>query len=902
MPNLTNLAQDALTQIEAIARAAKDELARRQRTGPDALANINIMNDTFTVQEFARRSQDGLKSCLALTTEPAIARVVVVDENQREKVYYICRATPISSLTNLNLASYRAPVGRLASLPIGAEFTLPNGSVVKVLERARLRPEARDNGWDSCGTVVEAEDFATVTIDSLRALLAEAVGQELGEDILSQLLAEETIQDNIFDGVRRSVITKMALRDQPILDQCQDEIFRLPLNSRLLILGPPGTGKTTTLIRRLGQKLDTAFLEEEERALADVARATQGLRHDESWLMFTPTRLLQLYLKEAFNKEGVPAPDRCIKTWDDFRRELAGQEFKLLRNAAGRGAFVLNAALGSLTNVALEHPTQWFDAFDKWQRQIYVQELYSAASLLQSVNTLEASDLGGRLQDILSKAAVTAADGVLVPMFGLLAEEVEEVQTLVTGLKEDTDAKIRAALNLQLNRNRSFLDELARMIGSSQQAQAMDSDDRDDADADEEEDAATPRIGRAMALKAYMQAIRAQARAAASNQPVSRSSRDGRIIEWLGDRAPSEADRMDIGRSLLVQARARLFVNPVKRYLEDMPRRYRAFRREFQPQGNWYRTESFDVSHIHPLELDIVLLALLRTAAALISLPNVLRDIDSSPWSSLKPVLGRYRNQVLVDEATDFSPIQLANMAALTHPQVRSFFACGDFNQRLTTWGTRSSEELKWAVSDLNTRDVAVSYRQSEQLNDLSESVLWAIGGCGQNSSLPAHVDSAGVAPALLEHAHNAEATISWLADRIREIERFVGRLPSTAIFVDAEDEVVRLAEALNITLAEHNIQVTACPGGQAVGQEANVRVFDVQHIKGLEFEAVFFVGIDRLAERQPTLFGKYLYVGTTRAATYLGVTCEGPLPTAIDGLREHFCQDWQQENVSAAP
>ena len=94
--------------------------------------------------------------------------------------------------------------------------------------------------------------------------------------------------------------------------------------------------------------------------------------------------------------------------------------------------------------------------------------------------------------------------------------------------------------------------------------------------------------------------------------------------------------------------------------------------------------------------------------------------------------------------------------------------------------------------------------------------------------------------------------------------------------------------------LAEHNIQVIACREGQAVGQESNVRVFDIQHIKGLEFEAVFFVGIDQLAALHPALFDKYLYVGTTRAATYLGVTCEGALPPAIESLRTHFGQDWQ--------
>ena len=95
--------------------------------------------------------------------------------------------------------------------------------------------------------------------------------------------------------------------------------------------------------------------------------------------------------------------------------------------------------------------------------------------------------------------------------------------------------------------------------------------------------------------------------------------------------------------------------------------------------------------------------------------------------------------------------------------------------------------------------------------------------------------------------------------------------------------------------LAEHNIQVIACREGQAVGQESNVRVFDIQHIKGLEFESVFFVGIDQLAKLQPALFDKYLYVGTTRAATYLGVTCQGIMPTAIESLRMNFCRHWQQ-------
>ena len=73
------------------------------------------------------------------------------------------------------------------------------------------------------------------------------------------------------------------------------------------------------------------------------------------------------------------------------------------------------------------------------------------------------------------------------------------------------------------------------------------------------------------------------------------------------------------------------------------------------------------------------------------------------------------------------------------------------------------------------------------------------------------------------------------------------------------------------------------------VGDAREVRVFDIKHIKGVEFEAVFFVGIDQFAEQIPDLFQRFLYVGLTRAATYLGLTCEGVLPKRLEPLRPKF-------------
>jgi DNA helicase IV len=104
------------------------------------------------------------------------------------------------------------------------------------------------------------------------------------------------------------------------------------------------------------------------------------------------------------------------------------------------------------------------------------------------------------------------------------------------------------------------------------------------------------------------------------------------------------------------------------------------------------------------------------------------------------------------------------------------------------------------------------------------------------------------------------------------------------------------LASDLDDVLSEHNIQCVACPSGKAMGNDNDIRVFDIQHIKGLEFEAVFFVDIDELAARNPDLFDKYLYVGATRAATYLGITCRDDLPQKLAPLSEQFAESFRAD------
>ena len=882
------IANESLTTFSKVAEAAKARLAETSSdSGAGAFAHVNTFTDTEAVGNRQRITESNIEGYRILTREPVNARVLVTDESGQETTYYFSRTAPVlSGDKDLKFASYRSPVGRMAALPIGSEYILNldgRDVSVEVLERARFQPTQIDQEWDARNSVLEGESYGPVTIVSLRELL-ERLEEDIDATALESLLAEETAAAIMREGVRRGVIRKMDLRDQPILDQYQDDIFRRPLNSRLLILGAPGTGKTTTLIRRLGQKLDTTFLDEDEKRAIRAYDGDGG--HARSWIMFAPTELLKLYVKEAFNREGIPAPDDRISTWADYREDLARNEFRILRSAVGNSSLVMRGNAATLAPGTEADQIAWFIDFDRWQKEVFWEEMRASARSLSENPAQDVAKLGSRIQVGLDAAGTTPEPSTFVSLMAAATD----VRALVDTMKEATDRKIHGELNLQVNRDKQFLDDMATFIRGLTDLV----DDPDDQDADDEEETGQPRVGRAAAVTYYMRAVRVQARARTRMRSVPKSSPTGRLAEWLGDRSMGEQDLRDVGESLVVQSALRAFVNPVRRYMDRMPARYRRFRRVRQSENHWYRADGFSSTDIHPLEVDIVLLAMLRGSADLATGARGLLDTANPAHSTLERLERLYQTQVLVDEATDFSPIQLGCMAVLARPGTRSFFACGDFNQRVTSWGTRSVEEMRWIFPDFETKLVSVAYRQSRHLHDFARRIAAQAGTGAVSAVLPDFAENEGVPPVLATGMADVPTIVSWLAGRISEIERSLRELPSIAVLVNAEDEVGPIAAGLADALTNQNIRVIPCHDGQVRGQDNAVRVFNVQHIKGLEFEAVFFTGIDRLAQEYPDLFGNYLYVGATRAATYLGVTCERELPATMVSLKDAFGKLWE--------
>jgi hypothetical protein len=888
--SLGNLGQALLHAFKCIAHEAKNQLTQARSATNPILPDVARRN-------LEHINADNQASLRALAQEPSIARVEVqwADTRAIEELY-VCRASSAGVFPpdfSGRLVSYRSAMGRFAEIPAGETIRIvtPKGKRQAVVrERVQLHPNFDEAGWDSRANEFEFTDWQVV-VDSLRRLLKHTLGARkgAGSDFLATLLAEQETRELYQDQRRRRTVERMALRDQPVLDKYQGAVFRMPLDKRAVLLGPPGTGKTTTLIRRIAQKRTPEALTEDEVEHLDRYGLKAEFMSGDNWVMFSPTELLKLYVREAFNRESVPAASWNLRTWDAERLSLGRETFRFLKGASSGRLTIANTD-DLIRDTASPSLAALHDEFSS-EVDSFVMDRCAAA-----FHRLEGAD-----NSVANRALGYLRSRRRTPPFALddihaMADDNEIFRSTILELTETIEAQQRGfadsfLLPSPIERVRELSEMLRRSTG---EPVAIDDDEDDEGPTETTDRSSTASEGQDQAEVArfLLRGIGRLAQYAIQGRVPPGRGNIATLLQWLGTRAPSSETLLELGTNIDSRRNLRILESGGRSLVFDVPNIYMRYRRRCIEHGKWYQADAKAHANVlSPSEADIVLLVMLRNAR------RALGRLANSAW--LKPVASKYLMQVAVDEATDFSCVQLACMLELSHPNLRSWFACGDLRQRITRFGITSEEEIKWigektGAGPIEVQHVGVNYRQSSTLQALSEAL--ASGIANAKRSGPAVTGGVPDPSPLLAEGLTDPNLANWLSERILEVERSVGRLPSIAVFVDGEERIDSLVDSVTPILAQNNIAIVGCHDGRDVGNSQEVRVFDIRHIKGLEFEAVFFVGIDSLADRLPDLVQKYLYVGITRAATFLALTCENKLPQSLEFIRPLlFTSNWNR-------
>lgn len=790
--------------------------------------------------------------------QPPFVAYVKALEGEKEQRFFICRhqrpSEPDPTSEHVEYVSYKAPLGRLAAVGAGEK------GVIKVPEVVGLK--ATGYFWETEYSVQEKNLFEARQNDALKNDTSFPSGRLFVPSLRSFLEGLHAAKEAEVAGAemlkpaRRRVVDKFELQDLAIVDKYQDDIFRIPLSTFLLIYGAPGTGKTTTIIKRLAQKTDPDFLlENKEIAANEVDALRPAFYGPTNWVLFIPSELLRGYLKEALAQERLAATEENVLVWQEYRVTVARDTLRVLKTGS-RGTFVLRDGL--VDEPASARLASWTQSFER-----YFQEAVAA----QFAREVGAGEIELKAVREKAVAAIRASEDEVRP----LQREVEELRIQETRARSEKE-------------NESIRRNLTELEGKIQARLAPVAEIR-------------------LLVDTWNHLIE-EARAARSPSPRS-AAVIARRVRSLDDSYKMQVDRLREQRefaSLAASHAPELGANHLRSALTKLLRDhsldailsrlaplYQAFRLgQLNEEAFFMRSaaEMVKERRIDPFELDTLIYV------ALSLLRETLQPVEMSQrsGSSLSQLLiNEMRMVVTADEASDFSATQLACMRLLAHPRFDSTAFSGDLMQRMTSQGIQHWNELETFGPTPRHCELRVSYRQSPRLLEIAAALYHSTVGD------PAPFESAFTESpedpfALTFHASSAEASARWIADRIVEIYSSTDeRLPSIAVLVPTEADVQPTYSLLKPTLLEQSIEAEACIDGRVLGTKAKVRVFNVEFIKGLEFEAVFFVGIDQIASKAPELVARYLYVGLTRARSFLAVTHFSGFPPQLEFVQGHF-------------
>ena len=738
-----------------------------------------------------------------------------------------------------------------------------------------------------------------IEIDDAKLKLEESTELE-AQELIEQIEQKEKEKEEYLKKAQGFIRKHAELRFQPILDPIQDSIRRSkPFDGNLIINGGPGTGKTTSLIQRI-KFLISPTIEE----VYNLTEQQKTILYNQatSWIFYSPNELLALFLQNSMKMEELSADKTRVKVWNSHKSELI-RSYKLVDTTTKRPFLFYNKSLDEKllpnNSAALSQITSEFEYY-------FIEAQRKKLEQILAINFEKYSwgNLGVSLQSYIQERINFKSLEELLRLFYNLENSFSDLSTQISQEYLSEIKNVSARLIVVLKKDTNRIVQLETLLKSWKEKPIAIADD-EETEIEQEVFDEKEELNQFDFESDLFSKMKSNCRKHALKIYDSKTSLTKRNKEFqeLVPEVKVQDNYQNIGQLAFYKKYIERSTKGIAaNILREIPKAYKTFRKESIKKD--LLDYNYDLLKKIIAKDNNVRLHVDEQAFLLHSINNICRAIFKTltnqfsqikhPYvrsfkENIKPVIG-------IDEATDFSLIDLVAIESFSHPSFCSVTFSGDIMQRMTTNGLISWNEIIDYSPNTKRSNLEVSYRQSPTLLSLASNIYEV--STGEKPIYRSYLDRDDAEPKpLMIIADDEETKINWLAERIIEIYKNYGdSIPSIAIFLPNESLLENFASKLGNEdlLADVGILVKACRNGEVLGDKNTVRVFAIDKIKGLEFEAVFFFDIDDLANSKlpSELILKYLYVGLSRATFYLGIVLKTSFKDELKFLNEQFVEN----------
>lgn len=709
-----------------------------------------------------------------------------------------------------------------------------------------------------------------------------------------------TLQQEDLKNITIYIRKQGEMRYSLIVDPIQTRIKSQNIfdGKTVIINGGPGTGKSTTMIHRLSYLTDTFAIEEDlsnnpqnyKLNTTQRKQLLKAINDQRDWMFFSPSQMLKEYLADAMRKEGLKNTSEKVWNWKDYCRSVLRANYGLLGSSDTKSPF----------KVCFLEGTLFFQNSEiiKELNGFYLNQLREIKNKFPQLNTDGKVFLWTSIAQNIARR-FEGCESFDISRFVSLFNTLESVYANdCKNLLHDKDIAINGLtkeiydlLDKDKDAKSNFID-FADLV--------LDSEDSiEDEDSTEIEETNTAEGGKkAQAdklfskiqnwLKSYCQSI------ADDTYQISEEHQliNEVLLPLLGDKYDNQFRK--VGELIIFEQFAKYTKGTTSIMFRNIPDLYKKFRSHLIKT----RFEGCDLKLLRDIMQRKQGRELHHQEQSLLLgfINNLVKEVkNSNSLSNRHKYIVAYdevsRPIIGIDEATDFSACDIYAMQSLLTQDFNSLTLCGDMMQRLTTYGIKSWSELNGIVSNPTIVEMKTSYRQSKKLLEVARKMY--VDTLSESPSYKAFMKSERVPDPLVFINDNETSKIDWISKRISEVYRAYGdQLPSIAIFVNDKGYIPRFIENLERTgfFSKVGIKVLDGTSKNTKTTENHICVYPIEVVKGMEFDVVFFHNIDN-ASVDTEILKRYIYVGVSRAAFFLGITLSEKKPE----ISKYFVQnkDW---------